>query len=212
MFGTGKGLCKTEDHLHCTAQSTTKYETKTSNSSMQRSDTTGSTITSERSTTVNQSSHLGRVDETGRTEKVEHLQGRTDVVHEHFKELFSFSLPMIGGDRVREVAFDFRKSTSCAADHVVELLDRGHGECVENAAGHHGQEKEWQAHDAWFPSDCAAADHLPAVLRCSNCRKGLCNQDMVRNTDMSLVGKPMKWCGCSDEWWNKPRNGKYRFS
>ena len=33
---------------------------------------------------------LGRVDETGRTEKVEHLQGLTDIVYEHFKELFKY--------------------------------------------------------------------------------------------------------------------------
>ena len=31
---------------------------------------------------------LERVDETGRTEKVEHLQGLTDIVYEHFEELF----------------------------------------------------------------------------------------------------------------------------
>ena len=34
---------------------------------------------------------LERVDETDRTEKVEHLKGRTDIVHEHFKELFTDS-------------------------------------------------------------------------------------------------------------------------
>ena len=32
---------------------------------------------------------LERVDETGRTEKVEHPQGRTDTVYDHFKELFT---------------------------------------------------------------------------------------------------------------------------
>ena len=67
---------------------------------------------------------LERVDETGRTEKVEHLKGRTDIVHGHFKELFTdpshaeipewieqrwpcetlHSLPMIDGERVREIA------------------------------------------------------------------------------------------------------------
>ena len=64
-----------------------------------------------------------------RMEKVEHLQGRTDIVHEHFQGLFTdpshaevpewieqrwpleslFSLPMIDGERVRENAFDFRR-------------------------------------------------------------------------------------------------------
>ena len=86
---------------------------------------------------------LDRVGETGRTERVEHLQGRTDIVHEHFKELFTdpshaelldwieqrqaceslFSLPMIDGAQVREFAFDSRKRTSFAADRVViEML------------------------------------------------------------------------------------------
>ena len=48
------------DSLHRTAQSTTKDETEASNSSMQGSDTTGSAITSERPTTTNQSSDLGK--------------------------------------------------------------------------------------------------------------------------------------------------------
>ena len=74
---------------------------------------------------------------------MEHLQGRTDIVHEQLKERFTdpshadapewieqrwpreslLPLPMIDGDRVREIAFDLRKHTSCAADHVViEML------------------------------------------------------------------------------------------
>ena len=67
VFGTqtGKGPCETEDPLHCTAQSTTKDETKTSNFWMQRSDTIGSTITSERSTTARPELRFWqRVDET----------------------------------------------------------------------------------------------------------------------------------------------------
>ena len=32
---------------------------------------------------------LERIDETRRTEKMEHPQGRTDIAHEHFKELFT---------------------------------------------------------------------------------------------------------------------------
>ena len=83
----------------------TKYETETSDSSVQRSDTIGSAITFER-------------------KKVEHLQGRTDIVHEHFKKVFTdpshaevlegiwqrwpwetlHSLPTIDGEGVREVA------------------------------------------------------------------------------------------------------------
>ena len=145
---------------------------------------------------------------------------------------------MIDGVRVREIAVDFRKRRSCAADHVViemlreldsdiwetiaelfsiqadESLDRGHGECLDYTAGHHGQEKEWQAHDAWFPSDCDAADYFPALLKDVATTGGrvLCNHDVVRNTDMSRVGRPMKWCGCSDDLWNRPRNGKIRCS
>ena len=38
------------------------------------------------SANTNKSSNL---DETERTEKVEHLQGRIDIVYEHFKELFT---------------------------------------------------------------------------------------------------------------------------
>ena len=86
---------------------------------------------------------LERVDESvRRTEKVDRLDGRTDIVHKHFKELFTdhsravipewieqrwpceilLALPMIDGARVREIAFDFR-ITSCAGDQIViEML------------------------------------------------------------------------------------------
>ena len=81
--------------------------------------------------------------QTGRTEKVERLKGRTDIVHGQFKELCTdpsqaeilewieqrwpcetlHSLPMIDGERVWEIAFAFRKRTSCAEDQVViEML------------------------------------------------------------------------------------------
>ena len=76
---------------------------------------------------------LERVDESGRTEKVEHLDGRTDTVHKHCKQLFTdhshavilelieqrwpydilLAFPVIDGARVHEVAFEFRKRTSC---------------------------------------------------------------------------------------------------
>ena len=142
----------------------------------------------------------------GGLRKKKHLNGRTDVVHEHFKELFTdpshaelpdwieqrwpcesiLSLPMIDGVRVSEIAFAFRKRTSCAADHVViemfGVLDTDIWEtiasCFQFRLMNHwtedtesvwktqlvtSQEKEWQAHDAWFPSDCDAADYLPAL-------------------------------------------------
>ena len=70
---------------------------------------------------------------------MEHLQGRTGIVCEHFKELFTdpshaevpewigqetlHSLPLVDGERVQEVAFTWRKRTSRAEDHVViEML------------------------------------------------------------------------------------------
>ena len=77
------------------------------------------------------------------TVRVEDLQGRTDIVHNHFKELFAdprheeapewrwqrwpqevlSSLPTIDSQRVTEAAYAFRKRTSCADDHlVIEML------------------------------------------------------------------------------------------
>ena len=83
----------------------------------------------------------------------------------------------------------FRKRTSCAADLVViemlRELDSDVWETIancfqfrllnhwtedtdsvwKNTAGHHGQEKEWQAHDVGFPSGCDAPDCLQALLK-----------------------------------------------
>ena len=79
----------------------------------------------------------------GTTERVEDLQGRTDIVHKHFKELFTDplhketlewvwqrwpnevlqSLRTIDSKRVSDAAYAFRKRTSCAEDHlVIEML------------------------------------------------------------------------------------------
>ena len=75
---------------------------------------------------------------------------------------------------------------------------------MEYTAGNHGQEKEWQARNAWFPADCHVADDLVSTLRhCSNWRGRLCTQDVDRSTATSLVDRLMKWCGCSDGWWNR---------
>ena len=69
-------------------------------------------------------------------ERVEALHGRTDIVHDHFKELFTDPLhkeapewiwqrwpwevlrsrPIIDSQRVMKAAFAFRKRTSCAED------------------------------------------------------------------------------------------------
>ena len=90
---------------------------------------------------------LEKLRSDGTTERVEDLQGRTDIVHNHFKELFTDplhketpewiwqrwprevlrevpqSLPTIDSQRVREAAYAFRKRTSCADDHlVIEML------------------------------------------------------------------------------------------
>ena len=81
----------------------------------------------------------------GTTVRVEDLLGRTDIVHNHFKELFTDprheegphwlwqrwphevlnSLPTIDSKRVREAAYAFRKRTSCAEDHLVIEMLRG---------------------------------------------------------------------------------------
>ena len=75
-------------------------------------------------------------------EKVEDVQGRTTIAHQHFKELSTDprqkvperiwqrwpyeilqSLPTIDSERVRDAAYAFRKRTSCADDHlVIEML------------------------------------------------------------------------------------------
>ena len=72
---------------------------------------------------------LEKLGPDGTTGRVEDLQGRTDIVHNHFKELFTDplhketperfwqrwpcevlqSLPTIDSQRVREAAFAFRK-------------------------------------------------------------------------------------------------------
>ena len=86
---------------------------------------------------------LQRIDELGMMEKVEDIHGRMEIVHKHFCTLFTDTtkavipewidrrwpretleaLPVIDGERVREIAWAFRKRTSCAEDHVViEML------------------------------------------------------------------------------------------
>ena len=97
-----------------------------------------------------------RVNESGRKENVEYLIGRSDIVHDHFKELFTdpshaetsewieqrwlrenlHSLPTIDGERVKETAFAFRKRTSCAEDMVViEMLREFDSDIWETIAG-----------------------------------------------------------------------------
>ena len=64
---------------------------------------------------------------------MEDLDGRTSIVHQHFKARKKFrngyggdgpyevlqSLPTIDSERVRDAAYAFRKRTSCADDHLV---------------------------------------------------------------------------------------------
>ena len=86
---------------------------------------------------------LERIDELVMMEKVEDIQGRMEIVHKHFCTLFTDTieavipewidrrwlretleaLPVIDGERVREITWAFRKRTSCAEDQVViEML------------------------------------------------------------------------------------------
>ena len=79
----------------------------------------------------------------GTIKKVEDLDGRTNIVHQHFKELFTDplqkgipewiwqrwpfevlqSLPTIDSERVRDAAYSLRRRTSCADEHlVIEML------------------------------------------------------------------------------------------
>ena len=79
---------------------------------------------------------LEKLTADGTTERVEDPQGRTDTVHDHFKEPFTDplhketpewicqrwpwevqqSLPTIDSQRVREAVFAFRNCTSCAKE------------------------------------------------------------------------------------------------
>ena len=76
----------------------------------------------------------------GTTDRVEDQNGRTDIVHKHFKELswqrwtyeVQQSLPTIDGQRVREAAHAFRKRTSCVDDHLVIDMLRELDEDVRN--------------------------------------------------------------------------------
>ena len=75
--------------------------------------------------------------------KIEDLHGRTEIVHKHFRDLFTDTtnevkpewierrwpretldaLPVIDGERIREITWAFRKRTLCAEDQVViEML------------------------------------------------------------------------------------------
>ena len=79
---------------------------------------------------------------------------------------------------------------------------------MEYKAGNHGQEKEWQAHNARFPPDCHVADDLLSLFTDA----AASGEDVDRSTATSLVDKLMKWCGCSDGLWNGLLSGKFRFS
>ena len=110
---------------------------------MQRSSTNGCAITSARSSVVNKSTSAGKNSRTGDDGKIEELQGRSEIVHKHFCELCTDTtnegtpewierrwlretlepLPMIDGERIREITWAFRKRTSCVEDQVViEML------------------------------------------------------------------------------------------
>ena len=80
-----------------------------------------------------------RIGVLGMTEKIEDLQGRTEIVHKHFSDLFTDTteevtpewierrwpretleaLPVSDGEEIREITLAFRKRTSCVKNQVV---------------------------------------------------------------------------------------------
>ena len=82
---------------------------------------------------------LKKLGTDGKLDRMDNLQGRTDIIHDHIKELFtdpldwetpkwiwqrwprevSQSLPRIDSQTVREVTCAFCQLTTCAEDHLV---------------------------------------------------------------------------------------------
>ena len=56
---------------------------------MQRGNTIGGAVASERTSAEDESSSAGKIDEDGNTEKVEEITGRTEIVRRHFCDLFT---------------------------------------------------------------------------------------------------------------------------
>ena len=132
----------------------------------------------------------------GTTERVEDLQGQTDIVHKHFMELFTDplhketpewirqrwpnevlqSLPTIDGQRVREAAYAGRRHVGNTRKlfpfQTAESLDGGSGHAVGKTAGYDGQEKERQTRSQ----------------RCTSCTQKCCNGWQVRQSTCPQCG------------------------
>ena len=141
---------------------------------------------------------------------------------------------MIDGERVREIAFAFRKRTSCAEDQVAtEMLRELDSDIWETIAScfqfrlmnrwTEDTDKLWKTQLVTMVKKnngkltmrvFRPIAMLPTIYRLysktlEHWRKGLCNQDVVHSTVTSLAGRLTKWCGCSDGWWNRLRSGKF---
>ena len=198
-----KGPCETEDPLHRTAQARQKMRRKQATLRCKEATQLRAPSRLKVPPPPTRAPILERVDESGTTEKVEHLDGRTDIVHRHFRELFTdhsnaaipewieqpwpyeilLTLPMIDGARVREIAFEFRKRT---------------GPRRQKSCGKHNR-SPWPR-KRMENSRCAVFARLPCCRRSTvSTRRHCCNwQDrLVRNTDTSLVDRQQNgkfWC------------------
>ena len=90
---------------------------------------------------------------------------------------------------------------------VDESLD---GQVVEKTAGHHGQVKEWQAHNARFPSDGHAADYLQSLLQDFAAIGG--RSSAIKTWSIWSMAAGSRNGGCPDGWRNRPRSGKFQSS
>ena len=138
-----EGSREEEKIVYRTVQSSSTDATKDRPTSTSRRRWKQGAISFTRTTAADTCPDPGEVGCVWHTEKVEDLDGRTSIVHQHFKELFTDprqkeipewiwqrwpyevlqSLPTIDSERVRDAAYAFRKCTSCADDHlVIEML------------------------------------------------------------------------------------------
>ena len=134
------------------------------------------------------------------------------------------AFPMIDCARVREIAFEFRKRTSCAGDQIViEMLRELDPDIWETITScfqfrlfnHWTEETEelWKTQQITMVKKkngkltmrgfCPIA-MLPAIYRVYS--KTL--QQLAGQALRSRRG-PQYWCGCSDGQWSRPLSGKF---
>ena len=149
----------------------------------------------------------------------------------------SVSLPMIDGVRVREIAFNYRKRTSCAADHVViEMLRELGSDIWETIASSY----QFRLMNHWTEdTESVWKTQLVTMVKKKNGK--LTMRGFVRfwccplftrlysKTSQQLAGGAVQsrrgpqygyvpvrqahevvWS--SDKWWNRLRNGTFRSS